>query len=82
MIAAISSGVVKRPVDIAPVAPARTASAPTPVAAPTVAATPVSPSHRSVATGPGAMLVIRMPCGPSSCESDFATFSKAALAAP
>ena len=54
----------------------------TPVAAPIVAATPSSPSHRSVATGPGETLLMRMPLGPSSCDSAFARFSSAALAAP
>ena len=44
-------GVVKRPVGMPALAWSRTASAATPVAAPIVAATPSSPSHRSVATG-------------------------------
>jgi hypothetical protein len=31
---------------------------------------------------PGETLLMRMPCGPSSCESALATFSSAALPAP
>ena len=52
------------------------------VAAPIVAATPWSPSQRSVATGPGEMLLMRIPLGPSSCDSALARFSSAAFAAP
>jgi hypothetical protein len=79
---ATSRGVVKRPVGMPAVACWRTASAPAPVAAPIVAATPSAPSHRSVATCPGDTLAIRIPRGPSSCESALATFSSAAFAAP
>jgi hypothetical protein len=73
---------VKRRVAIDAAMPSRTVSAPEPLAAPTVAATPSSPSHRSVATGPGATLVIRIPCGPNSWASDWARFANAVLAAP
>ena len=54
---ATSSGVVKRPVGMPATARSRTASALAPVALPIVAATPWSPSQRSVATGPGETLV-------------------------
>jgi hypothetical protein len=46
-----------------------------------VAATPLSPSHRSVATGPGLTGLTRMPCGPTSLDSDLRKFAGAASAA-
>src|SRR5947208_3263939 len=73
---ATSSGFVNRPVGMAAIAWARTASAPPPVDAPIVAATPWSPSHRSVATGPGDTLLMRTPCGASSCESALERLSR------
>ena len=79
---ATSRGVVKRPVGMPAIACSRTLSASTPVARPMVAATPSSPSHRSVSTWPGETLAMRMPCGASSCDSALATLSSAALAAP
>ena len=83
--AATSSGVVNRPVANPPM-PATTLSravaASTPIALPTVWATPFSPSHRSVLTGPGETELMRMPRGPNSCESDFARLTRAAFAAP
>ena len=79
---ATSSGVVNRPVAMPAAACSRTSAASTPAARPTVAATPSSPSQRSVSTGPGETLLMRMPLGPSSWESALATLSSAALAAP
>jgi hypothetical protein len=79
---ATSSGVLKRPEAMPVVTCSRMSAASTPATRPTVAATPSSPSHRSVETGPGETLLMRMPFGPSSCDSAFATFSSAALAAP
>ena len=79
---ATSSGVVKRPVGMAAVTWSRTAAGSTPAAAPRLAATPSWPSQRSVATGPGETLLMRIPRGPSSCERAFATLSSAAFAAP
>ena len=61
---------------------ARAVSASTPVAAPTVSATPCSPSQRSVPTGPGEMQFTRMPFAPNSCASDLLRLTSAALAAP
>jgi hypothetical protein len=49
---ATSCGVLNRPVAIAAAALARIVSASTPVASANVAATPCSPSHRSVLTCP------------------------------
>ena len=40
-----------------------------------------SPSHRSVATGPGLTVLTRMPRGPSSLDSDLQKLRSAALAA-
>ena len=78
----LPQAMVKRLVAMLAIAESRTTTGSTPVAAPTVAATPRSPSQRSVATGPGETLLIRMPLGPSSCESAFAVLRRAALAAP
>ena len=54
----------------------------TPLAFAAVAATPASPSQRSVATGPGETELSRMPRGPNSCDSDLVRLTRAALAAP
>ena len=61
---------------------ARAVAGSTPAFRPTVAATPSSPSHRSVLTGPGEMAFTRIPRGPNSCDSDFVRLRRAALAAP
>src|SRR5204863_144587 len=59
---ATSSGDVKRPLGIPPM-PAtirsRAVSASTPIAFPTVDATPSGPSQKSVATGPGEIVEVR-----------------------
>ena len=47
----------------------------------TVAATPPSPSHRSVSTGPGLTVLTRTPRGPTSFDSDLQKLVRAALAA-
>ena len=75
-------GVVNRPVAMPATAVSRTVSASTPVASPIVAATPCSPSHRSVLTWPGETQLTRMPCGPNSCASDLLKLTTAALATP
>ena len=48
---------------------------------PTVAATPWSPSHRSVSTGPGLTVLTRTPRGPNSLDSALQKLVSAALAA-
>jgi hypothetical protein len=58
---ATSSGVVKRPVAMPAMTASRTSSGSFPVAAPTVSATPRSPSHRWVPTGPGETALTRIP---------------------
>ena len=40
-----------------------------------------APSQRSVATGPGLIVLTRMPCGPTSFDSDLQKLVSAALAA-
>ncbi len=54
---------------------------PAEAAAETVAATPPSPSQRSVATGPGLTVLTRIPSRPTSFDSDFEKFTTAAFAA-
>ena len=76
---------MKRPVANPPMlatTAARAVSASTPVASATVAATPWSPSHSSVETGPGETQLTRMPRGPNSWASDLLRLTSAALAAP
>ena len=46
-----------------------------------VAATPFSPSHSGVDTGPGLIVLKRSPCAPNSFDSDFDRFHTAALVA-
>src|SRR5215469_865824 len=77
---ATSSGLVKRPVTIWLAAWLATSCAAAPVAALTVWATPPCPSHRSVATGPGLTVLMRIPRGPTSLESALQKLARPALA--
>ena len=67
---ATSSGRVNRPVAESAAAPAAISSGVRPVRAAIVSATPPPPSHRSVATGPGLIVLTRTPSGPTSRDSD------------
>ena len=58
-----------------------TASGSAPVARPTDAATPSSPSQRAVETGPGLTVLTRTPSGPTSFDRAFEKLVSAALAA-
>jgi hypothetical protein len=78
---ATSSGRLNRPVTDWCAAWLATSSGRAPVAWLTVAATPWSPSHRSVATGPGLIVFTRMPRGPTSLDRDLEKLASAALAA-
>src|SRR6478735_1760914 len=78
---AISEGWVNRPVTLSAAACAATAAGSPPRVDATVCATPVAPSHRSVATGPGLTLFTRMPLPPTSFDSDLLKLVSAALAA-
>jgi hypothetical protein len=81
MRSATSSGRVNRPVTASSAACLATSPASPPLARATVAATPASPSHSGVATGPGLTVLTRTPRGPTSLDSDLEKFSRAALAA-
>src|SRR4249920_955617 len=79
---ATSAGRVKRPVTLSAAALSATAEASPPLSRAIVAATPWSPSQRSVATGPGLTVLTRTPYGPTSLDSDLQKLLNAALAAP
>ena len=82
---ATSSGVVNRPVAKPPMLAttcSRAVSASIPAVRATVSATPPSPSHRSVATGPGEIQFTWMPFGPNSCASVLLRLTSAAFAGP
>src|SRR5215203_5437084 len=81
MRSATSSGRVNRPVTAADAACLATSPASIPCALATLSATPPSPSHSWVDTGPGLTVLTRIPLGPTSLESDLEKFSRAALAA-
>jgi hypothetical protein len=72
---------VNRPVTIWRAAWLATSSGLAPVARLTVCATPLSPSHRSVATGPGLTVLTRIPWGPTSLDRALEKLARAALAA-
>ena len=74
-------GRVNRPVDVPAAACSTTARGSRLFAPPTVAATPWSPSHRSVSTGPGLTVFTRTPRGPSSLDSALQKLLSAAFAA-
>ena len=76
---ATSSGRVNRPVTLSAAAWAATAAGSTPLARAIVAATPSAPSHSSVATGPGLIVLTRIPRGPTSLDSALQKLVKAAL---
>src|SRR2546421_2451498 len=78
---ATSSGRLNRPVTVWFAAWLWTSWALAPVARLTVAATPWSPSHRSVATGPGLIVLTRMPYWPACLDRDLEKLASAALAA-
>src|SRR6478609_5702490 len=78
---ATSSGVVNRRVAEPATAPSAIAVGSAPVAAANASATPPAPSHSGVLTGPGLMVLTRMPCGPSSFESALEKLVRPALAA-
>ena len=69
---ATSCGVVNRPVAAPALTDCTISSELAPLAAANWAATPPSASHRSVATGPGLMVLTRIPLGPNSFDSALA----------
>src|SRR5580700_4805386 len=81
MRSATSSGVVNRPVAASAAACWATSSALLPVTRATVLATPSSPNHSAVETGPGLTVLTRILCAATSLESDLEKLDKAALAA-
>src|SRR5271154_2637408 len=78
---ATSAGVVNRPVGGPATAAAATASGVLPDSLARVCATPPAPSHKSVATGPGLIVLTRMPCGPTSLDSALQKLLSAPFAA-
>ena len=70
-----------RPVTEAAAASAAISAGGRPVASATVAATPCAPSHRPVSTGPGLIVLTRMPKPPTSLDSALQKLLSAAFAA-
>ena len=66
---ATSSGRLKRPVTVCRAASAATCAGSPPVAPATVCATPPSPNHSAVATGPGLTVLTRTPRPPTSFDN-------------
>ena len=78
---ATSSGRLNRPGTIARAALLVTSAGRVSEALPTLAVTPLAPSHRSVATGPGLTVLTRMPLGPTSLDRALEKLARAALVA-
>lgn len=78
---ATSSGVVNRFVAEPDTAPSTIADGSPPLAAAKVSATPPAPSQSGVLTGPGLIVLTRMPYGPSSLDSALEKLVSAAFAA-